>query len=311
MKHRFTENIYIEFTEKSIALKNFLPVNNFCVRKASAIYFKNRYWIYADVVHWENPFWPDTYGTDIHLFSSKDARLWKWHGKLVEKGKKGEWNYGGVGTPGAVVCKEKVFIFFKGDEKPNGERRYIGMAVSKNPAGPFKKIPDPLFTSEGHLDDPSPIEINGKIYLYFREAIHKFSPPKYEILLTVSSDEGKKWSKPERILSAEKDVYAYETAEAKKIKDVFILSCFEHRKVNGRHIVKTNSMFSEDGVNFKYSPDPYLDETLFKWWIKPVCAFQWCLLPEKDGSFKNMGIVQTVDEKGHYNLTILPVKVGG
>ncbi|MCD6408684.1 hypothetical protein J7L87_06520, partial [bacterium] len=98
---------------------------------------------------------------------------------------------------------------------------------------------------------------------------------------------------------------------AKRINNIFIISCFEHRKINGKHIVKTNSMFSEDGINFKYSPDPYLDDTLFKWWIKPVCAFQWCFLPEKDGSFKHIGIVQKADEEGHYNLAILPVKVGG
>lgn len=73
-----------------------LPVYGFCVRKPAAVFAENRYWIYADVIPWDNPYWPDTYDTSIHAFSSPDCREWEYHGEVVGHKEVGAWDYGGV-----------------------------------------------------------------------------------------------------------------------------------------------------------------------------------------------------------------------
>ena len=87
-----------------------IPTDRFSIRQNSAIWFDGHYYLYADVVPWDNPYHPDTYDTSIHLFKSADAENWEYIGEVIGKGKAGEWTANGVGTPGACVFKGKIYV---------------------------------------------------------------------------------------------------------------------------------------------------------------------------------------------------------
>ena len=121
----------------------FLPAEKFCIRKTTIVFVKNMYWIYADVISWDNEYWPNTYDTCIHAFSSPDCSKWAYHGKVIPHRENNAWDYGGVATPGAIYFNEKIYIFYSGREKTSGKGwRQIGMAVADNPAGHSKKYRD-------------------------------------------------------------------------------------------------------------------------------------------------------------------------
>ena len=301
-------DIRLQFSPDAEQNRSMLPLNQFCVRKVSAVFAKGRHWIYADVIPWSSPSWPHTKGTSIHAFSSPDCKNWTWHGEMIALGAEGQWDRCGVATPGAIVHNDRVYIFYNGQELPEGKgHRDAGMAISDDPAGPFIKNPEPILTSEGQLDDFCPIlSADGKgIDLYFRLAMHHQPPPNYSICLVNSSDGGKTWSKPVTVLHSDNEIRAYETAEVKRIGGQVLMSCFEHRPHDYR--VKTSLMISSDGCHFEPCKDRHLDDHLLQGWPIPECSLQWCLIPSADSSYHYIGVVQSIDALKHNNLIIMPI----
>ena len=72
-----------------------IPTERFSVRQNSAIWCDGYYYLYADVIPWDNPYHPDSYDTSIHLFKSANAENWEYHGEVIGKGKPGEWTANG------------------------------------------------------------------------------------------------------------------------------------------------------------------------------------------------------------------------
>ena len=156
-----------------------LPTDSSSVRQINGLWHDGSYYVYADVIGWDNPAHPASYGSSIGAYSSPDGRKWKYHGLVVRGGEKGTWDYGGAATPGAVRFKDKFYIAYSGRAKKNGRgARYPGLAVSESPLGPFTKIPGPIFAAEGHAgkppcyDDPCLVTRpdGDKLYLYYRHA---------------------------------------------------------------------------------------------------------------------------------------------
>jgi Glycosyl hydrolases family 32 N-terminal domain len=310
-KQILDSGLQLAFTEDTDGGKVFLPTDNFCVRKPAAIFADGKYWIYADVVPWSNPHWPDTYDTSIHAFSSCDCRKWEYHGEVIAHQEANSWDLGGVATPGAVVLNDHVHIFYSGREKIDADGiRQIGMAVADNPLGPFIKTAKPVIVPvhpETHLDDPIPIlSENGKeIDLYFRQAEHQLDPSQYSIRLSKSTNSGTNYSKSIPVLKSNANIRACETAEVVRIGKQVLLSTFDHLQ-NGS--CKTAFRLSENGIDFKNCKNLYLDDHLCCGWDIPSCMLQIVLIPDVDGKCRHLGITRPVDNKGHYNLGIYDIE---
>lgn len=82
-----------------------IPGDRYSIRQNSAIWFQDRYNLYADVVPWDYRFHPDTYDTSIRLFESADAENWEYRCAVIGKGRRGEWTANGVATPGAALSR--------------------------------------------------------------------------------------------------------------------------------------------------------------------------------------------------------------
>ena len=288
-----------------------LPVDRFCVRKPAAAFTRGMYWIYADVVPWDSPHWPNTYDTSIHAFSSPDCRTWHYHGELIRHRQPGAWDFGGVATPGAVCLDGCIHVFYSGRTNPDGSGpRHIGMATATDPGGPFVKAEEPVLRSTHagcHLDDPAPVpSADGDgIDLYFRQADHHRPPPNYSIRLTRSRNGGKTWSAPVTVLQADERIRAYETVEARRIGETVLLACFEHFASGG---FRTGFFTSRDGRSFLPAPDRYLGSGICRGWGIPRCGLQIALIPGPEGIFRHLGVARTTDPQGHYNLAIYPVE---
>ena len=290
---------------------SWLPVDRFCIRKPAAVFVRGTYWVYADIVPWDNPHWPLTYDTSIHAFSSPDCRTWHYHGEVIGHREPGAWDYGGVATPGAVYTDDRVHVFYSGRTNLDGSGpRHIGMATAAEPGGPFVKATEPVFRSTHprcHLDDLAPVpSADGKgIDLYFRQAEHHRPPPNYSIRLTCSRDGGRTWSEPVTVLAADEVVRAYETTEARRIGDTVLLACFEHF-TSGRF--RTGLFTSRDGRTFVPAPDRDLGKGVCRGWSIPRCGLQIALIPGPGGVVRHLGVARTTDEHGHYNLAIYPIR---
>lgn len=309
-KQKIHDGLVLEFASDAKDKGVFLPVDNFCVRKPTAIFADGKYWIYADVIPWDNPYWPNSYDSSIHAFSSNDCKDWKHHGEFISHREKDTWDYGGVATPGAVCFKEKTYIFYSGREKTDGKGwRQIGMAVADNPQGPFYKIPDPVIvasSSSSHLDDPIPIisRDGQKIELYFRQADQHLPHSNYAIRKTDSADGGVTWTEPIDVFrSDDKKIKACETNEVIRIGNETILASFDHF-FEGKN--KLAFRFSQDGINFSEAEDLYFEDAMGKGWASTNCAFQIVFIPDANGVFKHIGIARTTDKAGHYNQKFFP-----
>jgi len=309
---RLNDNVSLDLADACEFPPVRLPVEQFCVRQVTAIYSHGQYWLYVDVVPWDHRYWPDTYDTTIHAYSSDDCRRWNYHGEILAKGDEGEWDAGGVATPGAVVLDGRTYLFYAGRHRPGPDCiRQIGLAVADQPQGPFVKMRRPIVIAdhpENHLDDPVPIvSASGRgIDLYYRHAEHHLDPPPYSIRLTTSDHLVNTWTEPIVVLQSDDKVRAYETAEAIRINGQVLLATFDH--FHHGH-PKTALRWSSDGTHFVACDDLYLDDHLCAGWQRPSCMLQFALIPDADGVPRHMGICRPIDDAGHYNMQIHSIRM--
>ncbi len=286
--------------------------DGFCLRKASAIFVQDRYWVYADIVPWDNPHWPNTYDTSIGLFSSEDCSDWKYHGIVVKhKNQDFRYDFGGVTTPDAIMFSGKIFLFYAGKENlDGGGKRHILCATSDSPDGIFIKHKKPIAESHAdhiHFDDPIAIlsEDKKRIELYYRYANHKAGF--YEIMKVTSSD-GENWSAPITVLKSSDKIRAYETAQGCRItvgdKSSVLLWTFDHFATGE---FKTGIRISSDGNIFSENDCLYLDD----YWAEsiPHCGLQTICLSKDESSIEYLGIAKNIDNVGHYGIEIYSVRI--
>ena len=94
------------------------------------VIFKKRLWIY--------PTYSAPYEQQVFLnaFSTKDGRTWKTHAHIVDTAAI-KWAKKAMWAPAIVQKDGKYFLFFSANDVHPGEIGGIGVAVSKDPAGPF------------------------------------------------------------------------------------------------------------------------------------------------------------------------------
>jgi hypothetical protein len=135
---------------------------------------KRKYYLIADVVPLSNPHHPNTYDTNLHLWSSHDLAAWTYHGVAVPKGIPGKTYDGyGVASPTAMAFFEgRLYAAFSARKTRTFAERGIGLAWSGDDPEqlPWTKTPQAVSDLPGEDDDSGVITIPGddRLHLYHR-----------------------------------------------------------------------------------------------------------------------------------------------
>lgn len=162
------------------------PTLEFAARALDVIVWPgdNRTYVYADIVGYDNPNCPASFGSDIGAYSSADGISdWTYHGIVVHKNSSSA-DAGGVATPSALAREDgTVFVYFAAEacsdvacgdgDGPRG----IGQASASHPLGPFERDLPPVAAAPpdwqrpsgpgGIFDDSQTVAYDGLFHLFF------------------------------------------------------------------------------------------------------------------------------------------------
>ncbi len=173
-----------------VELSNQAPTGEASIREHSVVWHpqKRKYYLLADVVPLKSHYHPNTYETEIHLWSGPDLVNWQYHGIAVEKGRTAAgYDSHGVASPaGAVFLNGKIYVPFSARRTGQFTERSIGLAWSgKDPEQiPWNKTKRPISDLVGEDDDPALMTVPGdsRLHLYHRRT----GPQSYRIVHTFS-----------------------------------------------------------------------------------------------------------------------------
>ena len=174
-----------------VELTSHSPVGEASIREHAIVWYprQRRYYLIADVVPLSSPHHPNTYNTEIHLWSSSDLQRWTYHGVAIRKGQPGQSYDGyGVATPaGAVFRNGRIYVPFSARRTASFGGRSIGLAWSADEPErlPWTKTAAPISDLEGNDDDCAVLVVPGdeRVHLYHRNG----GPPEYRIVHTASA----------------------------------------------------------------------------------------------------------------------------
>ena len=299
---------------------------HFSVRQNSCIWFAGTYYLYADVVPWDNPYHPDTYDTSIHLFTSPDAETWEYEGEIIAKGGEGTWTSAGVATPGACVFRGKVYVAYSVRGHADGSgHRFIGISVADDPRGPFREleplrlIPDDVDYGGGEptllLDDPQLVGCNDDgtgpgdncLHLYYRRSLNDFGNRgsgnfrlEYDIRTRHIVDFGKGiWSEPHTIVAATRGGVV-ETVDARWLDGRLVMI------VLGYDEGEMGVYVSADSRTF-VAAQPHLLEDYLDIFMPAACFRLPGLIQDADGKVRHMTTPGNIDDEGHYTQWVFRV----
>jgi hypothetical protein len=198
-----------------------LPTSNFSVRKLEAVRYRDgRTYAFADIVNFTDFWYPDSYSSEIGVFSSANGLTnWSYHGIVIRRGPTGNWDAGGVASPGVAIADDgTVLVGYAAESNSDGHlgTRGIGLASAPHPLGPFTKHIEPLASpfadgicsqkatgAKGWVacdDVIMETRPGGEIHIY-----HSLKggapPPGPGIRHMMSSDRGKTWGNSTLVLS--------------------------------------------------------------------------------------------------------------
>jgi glycosyl hydrolase family 43 len=295
-----------------------LPTDRFSIRQNSAIWFGGSYYLYADVIPWNNPYHPASYDTSIHLFRSADAEHWEYLGEVIGKGRPGQWTANGIATPGACLFNGRIYVAYsvRGNRDGSGHR-FIGVSVADHPTGPFRELPELRIVPGGVdysrssptllLDDPCLVGCNGsgtgpgdeRLSIYYRRSLNDFGDSEergraleYGIHSRSVADLGGGWSDPHPVLAA---------SEGK------VVEVAEARWINGR-LVLIILGYSEGEMNVYVSSDslafipavPHRLESYLDIFMPAACFRLPGLIQDPDGQVRHLTTPGDIDDQGHY-----------
>lgn len=150
------------------------------IREHSIIWHpvKLKYYMVADVIDTSNIYHPDTYDTELGLFSSSDLKTWTYHGICVEKGTGADDGQYGVASPSQIAFwKGRIYVAYS--QRNGGATEFtprdVGLAYSSidNPETvPWTKVAghiadaDEILGSGAVDDDCALVAIPGDNYLH-------------------------------------------------------------------------------------------------------------------------------------------------
>jgi len=210
------------------------PVGEASIREHSVAWHpvKRKFYLIADVVPLSSPHHPNTYGTELHLWSSVDLADWTYHGVAVRKGVPGEAHdgYGAASPAGMAYYKGKLYVPYSGRRLANFSQRGIGLAWSgADPEKlPWTKTTKPISDLPGEDDDPAVVTIPGdeRLHLYHRRT----GPPGYRIVHTASDTptDPDSWPKAVEATPRPESVRAQELTGAVWADDTMHMFVIEH-----------------------------------------------------------------------------------
>lgn len=226
---------------------------------------KKKYYLIADVIPLKSRHHPNTYETELHLWSSTDLESWAWHGVVVEKGNRPDaYDQHGVASPaGIAFLNGKIYVPFSARKTTKFTQRGIGLAVSGTDPEkiPWTKSDRAVSDPEGEDDDPAVLVLpnSGDLHLFHRNA----GPDGYRIVHTVSSSplEEASWSSHQQVALAPEGVRAQELTGVYFQEDYIHLFIIEHLIKGGTKIAFLKSREPEGPYSPVQSGERYLKPT--------------------------------------------------
>lgn len=156
--------------------QNIIDDTNDSLREHSIVWHEgnSKYYLITDRVPVASPNHPNTYDTELHLYSSADLTTWSYVGVCVEKGGVGELGEYGVASPsGAAVKDGKIYVPFSARNNSSFAARSIGLAWSTTDPDviPWTKADDAISDLTGEDDDPALVLIGSTMHLYHRTTV--------------------------------------------------------------------------------------------------------------------------------------------
>ena len=159
-----------------VALPAESPVGEASIREHAIAWHpvKEKYYLIADVVLLDSPHHPNTYETELYLWSSPDLEEWTFLGLAVPKGEaEPAYDAHGVASPAGMAYRDgKLYVPFSARKTARFTERGVGLAWSSDDPEvlPWTKSPAPISDLPGEDDDPAAVVVPGddKLHLYHR-----------------------------------------------------------------------------------------------------------------------------------------------
>jgi len=241
---------------------------------------KEKYYLVADVVPLDSPHHPNTYNTELHLWSSGALAEWTYHGVAVEKGGAGTSYDGyGVASPaGIAFFRGRLYAPFSARRTSRFEKRSIGLAVSGTDPDelPWAKTNRPVSDFPGEDDDPALLVMPGddSLHLYHRRT----GPGGYRIVHTASKTptDSDTWPAAQAITPRPQQVRAQELTGVFAANGKVHLLVIEHLFADGMRIAhlvsdSPDGPFNPTDPNQRYlPPDAQARQLAYGGHITPV-----------------------------------------
>jgi hypothetical protein len=232
-----------------VALDSQSPTGEASLREHAIVWhpFKKKYYLLADVIPLHSDHHPNTYNTEIHLFSSPDLKVWTYHGIAIPKGTmSGSYDQFGVASPAAATFHNGIiYCAYSARRTSHFTQRSIGLAYSNTDPEqlPWHKTTRPISDLPGEDDDAALIsdESDNHLHLYHRTA----SSQGYQIVHCESSHPLKEdsWSRAVVVTTRPESVRAQELTGATLLHRKYHLFVIEHFYQGGAkvaHLVSHN-----------------------------------------------------------------------
>jgi len=241
---------------------------------------KKKYYLLTDVVPLKSKHHPNTYNTEIHLFSSSDLSNWTWHGVAITKGTQaGDFDRFGVASPvAAAVYNGIIYCPYSARRTSQFSQRGVGLAYSHTDPEqlPWNKTKQPISDLPGEDDDVALVNDNTdhRLHLYHRTT----GPKGYQIVHSESKHPLKtnSWTKAVPVTVRPEEVRAQELTGAALINGDYHLFVIEHFYQGGTkiaHLIAHNpeGPFVEFQKNQRYlKPKAQPANIVFSGHITPV-----------------------------------------
>jgi len=236
----FTRPFHVQLTKDTI-------LGEASLREHTIIWhpLKKKYYLLADVISLKSKHHPNTYESEIHLFSSVELSNWNYHGVAITRGQvEGDHDRHGVASPvAATLVNGIIYCPYSARRTKTFTQRSVGLAYSfSDPEKiPWNKTPGPISDLPGEDDDVALVasEARTRFHLYHRTT----GVDGYQVVHSESTHplKASAWTKAIPVSERPKTVRAQELTGAFQIEGRYHLFVIEHLYKGGVKIAHLSS----------------------------------------------------------------------